>query len=84
MLNGSDQLYCDAVLATVKEWPGSTEACFEASATAILDGVGARRQGLRQVGTKKRRAPVEPRNELEDWRGGCAGEIAGTSIGDSA
>jgi len=49
-----DRPHRDTVLAAVKEWPGSVGVCLEASATAIVDGVCARRHGLVQVGTKKR------------------------------
>src|SRR5438552_522487 len=76
---------CDAALAVVKEWPGSYGACFEQCATAILDDVCAQRHGLKQVGTKKRPFPVEPRNE--SWKGlerGCSAELAGNSMSDRA
>jgi hypothetical protein len=57
---------------------------FGQGVTAILDGVGARRHGLKQVGTKKRRSPVEPRNEFEGSGSSFRLRDRKTSISDSA
>lgn len=58
------------MLAAVEEWPVEATDCGCGRATAILDGVCARRQGAWQVGTKKRLFQVEQRNGGRDPRKG--------------
>jgi hypothetical protein len=54
-LAGPCQVQRDTVLDAVKAWPADDGTRVASTATAILDGVCARRHwGPRQVGTKKR------------------------------